>query len=334
MMNHFRRSLCVVLAVFFVTLQVVFPVAAETVKDTVITEMNPYVIKADVRAYMTEEDIRLYKTLVDAVFARAEIVHLSDDYDANLRAFGALQGNPYYFFLEKLTFTKDHGSARLTYAYTPQEQEEMREYIDSQYIDLLNEIIDPGMSELAKTLAVYRYFASRIEYDYDWLDGRNLSDDMFLYPEIGIYQALKTGRGVCHSYTYLCEFALQQLGIECLRFIGEMVDSEDEHMWLVIRIDDAYYHCDPTWDNGDLLVGLNYFGMTDQERRDSGVVNFEQSYDGAYGKIVCDGNRFAIFRGVVNFTFVEGDSRKILLDYGAETVEFDVSERESAGAKK
>ncbi len=132
--------------------------------------------------------------------------------------FGALQSDPYYFFVEKLTFTADHSGVKLSYAYSDERQQEMRDFMDGQYIRLLNQIIEPDMNELDKVLAVYRYFALRIQYDEQWAQALQLSDDKFLFPEIEIYQALSTNRGVCHSYAYLCEFALQQLGVECLRF--------------------------------------------------------------------------------------------------------------------
>ncbi len=287
-----------------------FPAAAE------IDQINPYVIKADVRAYMTETDVALYEKLLDGVFARAARVTLSDDYDANLRAFGALQGNPYYFFVDSLTFTANHSAVELTYAYTADEQAEMRAYMDGEYLEILNSAITPEMNELDEVLAVYRYFGERIEYDLDWLGALNMSDDKFLFPEIEIYQALKTGKGVCHSYSYLCEFALQQLGVECLRVSGDIVNSDQGHMWLVLKLNGKFYHIDPTWDDNGDAEGLNYFGLTDAERATSGIGSYNLSYDGAYGEIVCDDDSFAAFRGVLNYQFVEDEPHTVLLEYG------------------
>ncbi len=294
-----------------------YPATAE------IEKINPYVIKADVRAYMTESDIALYEKLLDGVFARATRVDLSGDYDANLRAFGALQGNPYYFFIEKLSFTSDHTAVNLTYAYSAEEQTEMRDYMDGEYRSILNSIITPDMNDLDKTLAVYQYFGKRISYDYEWLGALDMASDKFLFPEIEIYQALKTNKGVCHSYSYLCEFALQQLGIECMRLSGDVTGTDEGHMWLVVKLDGHFYHIDPTWDDNGDTEGLTFFGMTDAERIASGVDNYGMSYDGAYGEIVCDANTFSAFRGAVDFSFIQGDPHRILLDYGGHTVIFD-----------
>ena len=77
-----------------------------------------------------------------------------------------------------------------------------------------------------------------------------MSDDKYLFPDIEVYDALKSNKGVCHSYTYLCQFALEQLGIECIRVDGLMKEDPDiGHMWLLVKLDGKFYHCDPTWDS-------------------------------------------------------------------------------------
>ncbi|MDO4554868.1 MAG: transglutaminase-like domain-containing protein [Lachnospiraceae bacterium] len=271
---------------------------------TALSEINPYVIKADVKAYLSEEEITLFQSFLDGIFSQKETIELSDDYDANLRVQTAIQYSPYWFFVESDTFTDDHSALNLTYTYDRAKQKEMRTFMDNEMLNIINSVIVyPGMNELEKTLAVYGYFAEHIAYDYEWLDGLNMTDDKFLYPDIEIYQALSTGKGVCHSYAYLCEFALQQLGVECLRVSGHMTDDpESGHMWLLVKIDGEYYHCDPTWDSNEIYgCGLQYFGMTDEQRVASGVEIDYTSIDGAYGSIVCDDNRFAPFRNVCSF---------------------------------
>lgn len=280
------------------------PVQEETQaqeSEPAIAEINHYVVKADVRACMDEEMLSCYRKAVDAVFERKEKVRLTDSWDNNLIIMTALQNSPYAFALDDFALTDDHKSMYVKYGYSAAEQEEMYAFIDNEYLSILNEIIRKDMGELEKVLAVYHYFAGRISYNYDWLEGFDLSDEKYLYPDIEIYEALKTNRGVCHSYSYLCEFALQQLGVECLRVTGTMTDSEDGHMWLIVRIDGKYYHCDPTWDSDGEQVSLRYFGMTDDECRARGVEGFENSYDQMYGEITCDDSRFSKWRDVYDY---------------------------------
>lgn len=284
----------------------------------VVTQLNYYVTAADRLAYLSDAELANFEKLVDAVLMQEEHVTLSNDYDSNLRVFGALQANPFYFFVSDLSFTDDHSGVILEYGYTPQDQQAMLNYITEEYIRILGEIIHPDMNELDQVLAVYHYFAARISYNYDWLEALDASDEKFLFPDIAIYEALTTDRGVCHSYAYLCEFALQQLGIECLPVNGEMSATPDVgHMWLVVRIDGEYYHLDPTWDSiGDGAVSLTYFGMSDQERYDSGVENWSLSYDAAYGEVYCSDESFLPLRAVQNFSFPQpwDGSHRILLE--------------------
>ncbi len=270
-------------------------------KEAVITEIDRYVIKADVLACLDDELIEYYKKAMDAVFARETEVKLSDSWDDNLLIMSAMMYNPYAFLLEEYDVTDDHKSIYLKYAYSAKEQQEMIDFMDNEYLGILNGIITEDMNELEKVLAVYHYFASTITYDYDWLDGLNMSDDKFLYPDIEIYEALKTNQGVCHTYTYLCEFALQQLGVECLRVSAQMANEDSGHMWLVVKIDGEYYHFDPTWDSNYGQVGLKYFGMTDEECLNRGVLDYSSSYDEMYGKIVCDDTRFSEWRDVYDY---------------------------------
>ncbi len=265
--------------------------------------IDHYVVKADVRAYMTDEDMEYYRKAIDAVLAREDEVRLSDDYDANLRVLGALSNNPLYFLVEKEDFNSKHTKLRFQYAYSEAEQAEKVTFMDEEMLKLINGAIQPGMNELEQALAIYQAVVARIDYDYDWLEAMDMSDDKFLFPQIEIYQALSTGKGVCHTYTFLYEYALQQLGIECLRYTGNAIGDPDEgHMWPVVRIDGEYYQCDPTWDDQGEVASLQYFGMTDAERIASGIEGFEFSLDSAYGEVVCNSEKLAPLHAAMQYS--------------------------------
>jgi hypothetical protein len=216
-------------------------------------------------------------------------------------------GNPIYFVVDDVDFSADHKTLLFTYAYSAEEQAEMLAFMDEEYLSILNEIIPPEANELEKVLSVYRYFSNRIEYNYEWLADYKLSEDAFLYPDIQIYEALTTNKGVCHSYSYLCEYALTQLGIDCFGAVGHDTNSDDDHMWLLVKIDGDFYYCDPTWDrNADGTVGLRYFGMTTERRVETGLTNFdnfEAFHEDEYGPAPADDNRFAVLWDIANFDF-------------------------------
>lgn len=293
------------------------PSQEEKPQEPLFTEINHYIINPVVNSYLSEEGKAVYPALIDGILNRQEEIRLTDDYDTNLALTMAVRYTPYYFLVKDDTFTRDHKSMRFTYAYNAEEHREKAAYIDQEYLDILNSCIMPEMNDVEKTLAVYGYFASRISYDYAWLDELNMSEDKYLFPDIEVYDALKTNKGVCHSYTYLCEFALEQLGIECIRVDGVMRDDPDTgHMWLMVKLDGKYYHCDPTWDShGDGTCGLEYFGMTDEEREASGVDMGSVMVDSAYGDVTADSVRFDDLHDITSFT-LDAEHQMTVQRYG------------------
>ena len=274
--------------------------------------IDHYVIALDATAYATDEEIACYHRLMDAVFAREERVQLTPSYDSNLNVLSLARNNPYRFLVKKAKFTDDHTAVLLTYAYDAAEQRAMVDYIDGEYLNMFAEILELDMTDLEKVLAVHHYFAERIEYDYEYVEGLSLSDEKFLYPEIEIYEALKTGKGVCHSYTYLCEFALQQLDIDCLRLTAEFEEGEEGHMWLAVRLDGEWYHVDPTWDSEDGFVSLMYFGMTDEERLAGGLTeNWNVDVDMNFGPIHAVSDRFAALHDIYDYRMLGGHRMEV-----------------------
>ena len=252
----------------------------------VVTEIDHYAIKTDIRAILTDEEYELYKKAIDAILAHEERVELSDDYDRNLLITSALQHSPYYFFVEKERFVSNHTAIKYTYKFSVEEQNEMTEFIDSEYLSILAEIIPyPNMNDLEKTIAVYQYFAAFLSYDYEWLEEHTAPDGQ-LDGEISLYEGLSTGRGVCHTYSYLCEFALHQLGIENLLILGNMLyDSNISHMWNIVKLNGNYYHFDATWESPD--SGMYYFGMTDHDRENQSIDISYMFIDSVYGEVSC-----------------------------------------------
>ena len=302
------------------------PTEAPEERKPWITEINHYVMCPDVAAYFPtdEASMQAFKNAIDGIIAHESSIKLTDDWDTNLVIWGAMDESPYYFVVESADLSADHTTLEVTYKYDADEITEMVNYIDESYLEILNECITEDMSELEKVLSIYHYFANRISYDYEWyydlLD--TPADEKFAVPDIVVYDALKTNYGVCHSYTYLCQFAFQQIGIECLRVYAATTDETDSHMWPVVRIDGVYYNIDPTWDsNGDGTVGLKYFGMTDYEATTArNFVDYHASIDATYGEFACEDIRFEDWRDVVDFTMNYDGTITVTREDGTEEV--------------
>ena len=312
----FRRTLRASTFVIAALLLALSPLSAAAVilpLPPFVASIDHYVVPLDATAYITEEELACYHRLMDAIFAREDKVTLLDSDDANLNVLFLAINNPYHFLVRKARVVDDRRTIGLTYTYTEEQQREIVEFIDQAYLDMFEEILELDMTDLEKVLAVHDYFASHIEYDYDYIDAMDLEDERFHYPEIEIYDALQTGRGVCHSYTYLCEFALQQLDIDCLRLTAEIEGTDEGHMWLAVRLDGEWYHVDPTWDrDDDGGVSLRYFGMTDEERVAGGIADtWNVGVDMAFGEIECTSDRFACLRDVRDSRLLGGHRMEV-----------------------
>ncbi|MCR5249300.1 MAG: hypothetical protein K6E50_01695 [Lachnospiraceae bacterium] len=273
-----------------------------------VAEIDHYVMSPVREAYFPEDEAsrQAYCDLIDGIMAHKSVVRLTDDWDHNLIIWGAVSESPYYFIVDKDRLSDDHKSLELTYRYDAEESAEMLHFIDESYVEILNECITENMSDLEKVLSIYHYFGERISYDYEWYENAQATeaDERFKVPDIAVYDALKSNEGVCHSYTYLCQFAFQQLGIECLRVTADMAEGDESHMWPIVKIDGMFYNIDPTWDShdGNDTVGLQYFGMTYEEATaDRGILGYDISIDMAYGDVICEDERFASLHDVYDY---------------------------------
>lgn len=288
--------------------------------EPVLTEINHYVMDPAAKIYTTDERIAGYKKALDAIIAHEPEVYLSESYDDNLAVRGYLMQSPYSFLLSDDWFSEDHTGLCFEYAYSAEECTQMVDLIDQEYLTIINENITSDMTDLEKVLAIHKYFANRIAYDYEWLEQLNLTDDKFLYPDIVIYQALTTNKGVCHTYTFLCQFAFQQLDIDCLRLSTYMQDSNDAHMWPLVWIDGTAFHIDPTWDRDEDQVSLRYFGMTDEENVERGIenswsVSIDTALDGR-----CTDHRFESWRDIVDYTLLGNHQMQVIREDGSSEI--------------
>ena len=76
---------------------------------------------------------------------------------------------------------------------------------------------------------------------HDWLVNHAYYD--YTYSYYSADGVLFRGTGVCDSYSRAYELMLQKAGIEVKRI------TNIDHSWVIAKIDGAWYHIDPTWDD-------------------------------------------------------------------------------------
>ena len=77
------------------------------------------------------------------------------------------------------------------------------------------------------------------------------------------YGALVDGTAVCEGYSKAFQILLSCAGIEGYTVKGYADDVR--HMWNLVKIDDEWYHVDPTWNDGDDEINYEFFNLSTYE---------------------------------------------------------------------
>ena len=117
-------------------------------------------------------------------------------------------------------------------------------------------------SEAMKAALLYYAIINDLNYDYDLIgDNYNKLRKEDANMRSSSYNVLVSKSGICtnmsQAYMYLCT----QADIECGTVLH--TGGNGMHMWNIVKIDDKYYYCDPTWDAN---ASLKYFGITAADR--------------------------------------------------------------------
>ena len=229
---------------------------AQTNKDTGITR---YYICADVDVKgfnLSEQDVQqIFKTLF---YSEAELSFLSGQY--------------FYTIQNHVVQTVSSIYVELPAPATDAEVKNVRETAQAQlaeFHELANVIlakVDPKASTWEKVAFIHDYVA--LHYDYDHRVYNDEEKDQAVYDA---YRMLKEGIGVCQAYSLLTRYLLKKLDIEC-----ECVSCDGlNHEWNIVKIGNAWYHMDVTWDDRD---DKGFYGQVSHDYFLASDSFFDQGY--------------------------------------------------------
>lgn len=270
-----------------------------------IAAIDHCVVEPDERAAMSESDREQYRVLMDAMLSRAPSVTLDTEASRMDFLMELLRESPYFFFTSDVSITVT--TVGFSYAYSADKQRRILAFMDEALLDIANHDASPDDNALDTILKVYAAVGSRIDYDTDREDNKQLGSPLFDYPADELYKALRDHKSLCYGFAYVLRYALLQRRIDAFCVYGQCTAREMGHEWVVFRYDGAYFHCDPAWDRGDGTAKLMHFGTTDLEREQDTLLPraFSDYHAGEY-VVVCDDERFSIFRGVVSYSYLDG----------------------------
>ena len=278
-----------------------------------IAAIDHCAVEPDERAAMSDSDRAQYRRLMDAMLGREERVTLDTQPSRMDFLLELLHESPYYFFTSDVRVSGT--TVAFTYAFSAREQQEMLDFMDGELLGIANSSASPEDNALDTILKIYAAVGGRISYDTEREDNKQLGSPLFDYPADELYKALRDGRSLCYGFAYVMRYALLQRGIDAFCVYGECTARGMAHEWVIFCCDGSYFHCDPAWDRGEGTAKLLYFGATDRERALDTLMprDFADYHDPAYGVVVCDDERFSVFRGIVSY-FSLGAHRFLLED--------------------
>ena len=143
----------------------------------------------------------------------------------------------------------------------------MQKQLESALIKAVEEIklLNP-MSNYDKLICIYEYLQDNVTYDSKELEaccrlGRSVNPMSH-----NAYGALINKTGVCDGISSAFSLIAQSMGFECSMISGKATfrtQDFSEHAWNIIKIADAYYHIDATWDVNHKEQTGEYFCVND-----------------------------------------------------------------------
>ena len=127
-------------------------------------------------------------------------------------------------------------------------------------LEILDEVIRSGMTDVEKELAINDYLVYNIEYDPYALQDK---PGLIYEPDCdNPYGALVKGYGICLGYATSFQLLMDMVGIRCITVRGYSKEHQEDHAWNEVELDGQWYCVDVTW-NDPLFIDWT---PTDSER--------------------------------------------------------------------
>ncbi|SHI95542.1 Transglutaminase-like superfamily protein [Thermoclostridium caenicola] len=170
--------------------------------------------------------------------------------------------DPEIMFYEGCRYRSD-GQLTLRYSKSRDEVLSAVQATSQRADEIIAAIIEPGMTDFEKELAIHDYIVNNCRYDIE--NQRKGSTPPEAYTAYGV---LVNGSAVCEGYAKAMKLLLDRVNIRSLVVVG--YSKGNAHAWNMVCLDGQYYHVDTTWDDpvmagGSQVLTHVYFNLADHE---------------------------------------------------------------------
>ncbi len=149
-----------------------------------------------------------------------------------------MRGNPdIFWFSHQWNYSQSDAIVRFRYTIDKERSEKIRKQIE--------DVVENDFKlDYVRTLPV----REQVMYVYKWIALYSNYDIHSAHNQT-IYSVFVQRHSVCTGIAKAAQYLLELLGIESRLVFGKMNNSEEEsrHCWLVVNIEDKWYHLDPTF---------------------------------------------------------------------------------------
>ena len=124
---------------------------------------------------------------------------------------------------------------------------------------VLDKVLEDGMSDLEKEIAVYHWIVNNVNYDWTHQDVMEETPRESFTP----YGGLVNHTAVCLGYATTFQLLMDLAGVECVTVAGASRSSTEDHGWNMVRLNGNWYCVDVTWD-----ANYREYGATRGRERD------------------------------------------------------------------
>ncbi len=212
--------------------------------------------------YLNADSKIIYDKIYNAIDNHLpEVKDIGDDFSTISDIYYyVLYDNPKFFYVTNkinyLTSTYKNTviDSTLELDYKSYDKEQIRTYNDKLNDNKYKILFDTlGMSKFEIAKYCFDYLVNNSYYD-------KLNNDQSLI-SILIY-----GRGVCSSYAKSYKYLMDFFNIPCILVEGKFVDSDENHIWNMIELNNNWYHVDVTQaDSSGNYVDYSYFCVNDKQ---------------------------------------------------------------------
>ncbi|MDD3613143.1 MAG: transglutaminase domain-containing protein [Clostridia bacterium] len=194
------------------------------------------------RARLNEKDLRIYDTIYQAVEDGIDQLNIKDqgvDKDSLLNIFNLYRMDcPEHYWIDNINIKyQGAGDIVTEIGFIYNSTLDNRDSYDKQIKEIVDRVksYNIGSSDYDKVKYVHDFIVLNTSYDEGSSHNQN------------IVSVLINKSSVCAGYARATQYLLNKLGVECLYVQG--VSRGEGHAWNKVKVNDAYYNLDSTWDD-------------------------------------------------------------------------------------